>query len=299
MMDNKILVGSRSSKLALEQTRLVIDSLRKIHPEKRYEIVTVETAGDKFENRQPEGKQDRGFFVRGIEEALRAGRIDFAVHSAKDLPRFAENSLEVSAIFPREDPRDVLVTEEARELSALPPGARVGTGSLRRKCELLAIRDDLQVEPVRGNVPTRISKLKRGSYDAIILAAAGLARLDLLAEVDEYFSVDRMVPAAGQGALALQVHEENKKISEHLAPVSELPDEYCVRQEKKFIARLSLGCSQPVGAYGRVEEGCFHLDTVYYPEGPGSPIRLTEKMSLDYEADPGLQLADETLQKCK
>src|SRR5207249_3148382 len=187
--------------------------------------------------------------IKEIEEALGAGAIDLAVHSLKDLPTEQPPGLRVAAVPSRADARDVLISSGARPLAALPSGSRVGTGSLRRQSQLRALRGDLEAVPVRGNVDTRLKKLERGEYGALILAAAGLGRLGLGERVTQYFSVSEMCPAVGQGALAIETREGDERIEQAAVPLDDPATHVAVRAERAMLRRLGGGCQAPIAAY--------------------------------------------------
>ncbi len=208
----RIIIGTRGSKLALWQGEWVRDQLTARGHE--VEIKVIKTTGDKLPNESLTQSGTKGLFIKEIEEALAAGAIDLAVHSLKDLPTEQPLGLGVAAVPSRADARDVLISSGARPLAALPSGSRVGTGSLRRQSQLRALRGDLEAVPVRGNVDTRLKKLERREYDALILAAAGLERLGLAERVTQYFAVDEMCPAVGQGALAIETRAGDERIVE-------------------------------------------------------------------------------------
>ena len=198
-MSKKIRVGTRGSDLALTQTRLVITALEEIHPDAEFEIVVIKTAGDKNAN-STVASLGVGVFVKELERALGDGEVDVAIHSLKDMPSELPEGFQIAAIPPREDPRDVVVSRSGKSLEELPAGARVATGSARRKSLLLSERSDLQVEPIRGNVPTRIDKLNQDSGpDAVVLAAAGLNRLGLQSKITQFLKCMEFVAAVGQG----------------------------------------------------------------------------------------------------
>jgi hydroxymethylbilane synthase len=236
-----IRLGSRGSRLALTQAELVADALRAAEPDADVAIVPITTAGDR-DRSKPFGEIGaRGVFVKELEEALLGGRIDLAVHSAKDMTSTDTEGLAVAAFLPREDPRDALCGADT-----LRPGMRIGTASVRRRAQLLALEPSLSVEPLRGNVDTRLRKRGERGLDAIVLAAAGLERLGLGAEIGRRFDPEEILPEAGQGALALQVRAGEE------GPTAALDDDETrrrVQAERACVARIGGGCLAPVAAH--------------------------------------------------
>jgi hydroxymethylbilane synthase len=248
-----ITIGTRGSKLALAQTDLVCAVLLATHPGLTITIERITTRGDVVLDRPLSAIGDKGLFVTEIEQALRTGRIDLAVHSAKDLPSALPPDMAIAAFPLRADPRDVLIARGGQTLNELPPGARVGTSSLRRACQLRCLRPDLQIADLRGNVDTRLRRLREGDYDAIVLAAAGLERLGLSEQVSEYFAPEALTPAVGQGALAVEVRAHDLVIGALLAPLDDPATRAAVAAERAFLAHIGGGCQVPVGAYARLD----------------------------------------------
>jgi len=242
-----IVIGTRGSKLALWQAGWVRDQLTARGHE--VEIKVIKTAGDKLPEASLTRTGTKGLFIKEIEEALGAGAIDLAVHSLKDLPTEQPPGLRVAAVPSRADARDVLISSGARPLAALPSGSRVGTGSLRRQSQLRALRGDLEAVPIRGNVDTRLKKLERGEYDALILAAAGLGRLGLSERVTQYFAIEEMCPAVGQGALAIETRAGDERIVEAVMPLDDPSSRQAVRAERAMLRCLGGGCQAPIAAY--------------------------------------------------
>lgn len=248
-----LAIGTRSSPLALAQTRVVQALVVEARPALSCSIRTFETTGDRT---QATGEPlpeigGKGLFTAELEAALRAGEIDVAVHSLKDLPTADAPGLVIGAVCAREDVRDCLVSHDGATLSALGNGATVGTSSLRRSAQLRALRPDLRVEPVRGNVGTRVRKARSGELDAVVVAAAGIRRLGLEDEVAEWLAVETVLPAPGQGALALQCRAGDAATLDALAAVDDPVARASTTAERAFLAELDAGCSAPVGAYGR------------------------------------------------
>lgn len=245
-MTGIIRIGTRGSALALAQTEWVKRSLAERYPDLRVESVTIKTSGDRFLT-APIQAIGKGIFVKEIEEALLENEIDLAVHSLKDLPTETTAGLAIAAILEREDARDVWVGRSHGSLKDLPRGGRIGTGSLRRKAQLLHYRRDLSVQPIRGNVDTRLKKMDQGEVDGLVMAAAGLNRLGLEARVSEHLAPEVCLSAAAQGAIALQSREGDHAIG-MVAFLRHAPTMLEVAGERSFLRRLGGGCQLPVGA---------------------------------------------------
>lgn len=246
-----ITLGSRPSKLARWQTAYILEKLKSAWPEVEYQMVTLETEGDKILDRPLPEIGGKGLFTAELEASLRSGAIDLAVHSLKDLPVEDAPGLCIGAVGQRADAHDVLISRSGDRLHELPNGARVGTSSLRRQAQLLAARPDLEIYPLRGNVDTRLRKALQGDYAAVVLAAAGIERLDLAENVTEYLAFDVMLPAPGQGALAVQCRAEDDGLLELLRPLHDPATAAAVTAERAFLQGLGGGCSAPVAAYAR------------------------------------------------
>jgi hydroxymethylbilane synthase len=243
-----IRAGTRASRLALWQTEHVIARLAQAWPELSFERVRIRTLGDRITDVPLPRIGDRGLFTRELEDALRSGAIDFAVHSLKDLPTEQPDGLALGAVLAREDPSEVLISRHRRRLADLPPGARLGTSSLRRRAQVMVLRSDLDIVDIRGNVPTRIEKVQRGEYDATLLALAGLRRLELTDAATEVFERDVMVPAPGQGALAVQIRADDGRIQRIVAAIEDLDTRLATAAERRVLNALEGGCQAPIGA---------------------------------------------------
>lgn len=253
-------IGSRGSQLALWQANHIADLLRERGHEVELEI--IKTTGDKITDVALAKVGTKGMFTKEIEEALAAGRVDLAVHSLKDLPTEVPPGFEIAAITKRENPRDVFVSKKYSHIEDLPRGARVGTSSLRRQAQLKALRADLEVHPLRGNVDTRLRKLESGEYDAIILAAAGVTRLGLTALVKQVIPAQTMCPAAGQGALGIEIRKGDLAIRQHLAFLDDAAARVTTTCERALLNQLGGGCQVPIGAFAEVRKDCLHLEAV-------------------------------------
>src|SRR5262245_6826086 len=252
-ISSRILLGTRGSRLALAQARWVERELKERAPGLDVELRVIKTSGDQDPEKPLTSGEEMGIFVRQIEESLLRGEIDLGVHSLKDLPLCQPEGLFVAAIPPREDPGDVLILRQGKSLDDLPAGSRVGTGSPRRIGQLLALRSDLRAVPIRGNIDTRLEKLARGEVDALVLAAAGLLRIGLTPSCWP-FPPEQMLPAPGQGALALEIRSAAKELADFLAPtIDHPPTAWAVRAERSFLRVLGGGCQMPVGALGTAD----------------------------------------------
>jgi hydroxymethylbilane synthase len=254
MPEQELIVGTRGSALALWQTYHVVERLRAGIPGLGVEIRTIQTQGDLVRDRALSQVGGKGLFVKEIESALSSGEIDLAVHSLKDMPTEQPQGLALGAILERADPRDALIVRGGKgNLNGLPPGARVGTSSLRRRAQLLAARPDLQVLDLRGNVDTRLRKLDEGQYDAIVLAFAGLVRLGHGGAASQILPVDLMLPAVGQGALCVEVRAGDAATQGLVSALDHLPTRRAAEAERAFLRRLEGGCQVPIGAFGQVQ----------------------------------------------
>jgi hydroxymethylbilane synthase len=259
-----IRIGTRASALALVQAEGVAASLRQGGHE--VELVPMRTEGDRLASARLAAVGGKGLFVREIEDALLARSIDLAVHSLKDLPAELPEGLVLAAFPPREDARDVLVSRTPGGLDTLPAGAVVGTSSPRRRALVLAARPDLTVEPLRGNVDTRLRKLDSGACDATVLAAAGLARLGVAPVNTTPLAVDAFVPAVGQGVLGLETREDDAGVRAALAALDDAPTRACAQAERAFLARLGASCVTPVAAHAALERGMLAMRALVVSE---------------------------------
>ncbi|NLE76655.1 MAG: hydroxymethylbilane synthase [Chloroflexi bacterium] len=255
----RVVVGTRGSKLALWQTRWVVQQLRVRWPSLTVEEQVIVTRGDEVRDRPLHQVGGQGVFVKQIEEALLAGEIDLAVHSLKDLPTESPPGLVIAAVPPREDPRDALVSRDGGALSDLSVGAVVGTSSRRRAAQLRHLRSDLCIRDLRGNLDTRLARLAAGQYDAVVMAAAGLARLGAAAGQQRCFSVDEMVPAPGQGALAVQTRTDAAELRSRLVGLDDAVARLAVETERAFLHTVGGGCALPVGAHACLENDTLRL----------------------------------------
>ena len=255
-----VVIGTRGSALAVWQAEWVRARLVEQHPGLDVTLQRIKTSGDKMLDVSLAKIGGKGLFVKEIEDALLAGEIDVAVHSLKDVPTVLPEALEIVCVPAREDPRDALVSRGGRRFDALPAGARIGTSSLRRQAQLLHRRADLRIELLRGNVETRLRKLREGAYDAIVLAAAGLQRLGWSDQVTEYLSFDVCLPAIGQGALGLEGRRDDAFIKELVSGLEDSQTRISVSAERALLDRLQGGCQVPIAAHATGQDGDLQLE---------------------------------------
>jgi len=288
-------IGTRGSELALWQARHVAARLRAMAGAPPVELVVIRTEGDKITDVPLSRVAGKAFFTKEIEDALLDRRVDLAVHSLKDLATEMPAGLALGAVLEREDPRDALLAPAPVSIETLPRGARIGTSSLRRRAMLARARPDLELVELRGNVPTRIERLLAGRYDAIVLAAAGVARLGLVEHLRERLSLERFLPAVSQGAMAVQVRDEDARTRSWVAPLDHAATRAATTAERALLGRLEGGCQIPVGALATLEGGLLRL------RAEVSSIDGRETVAGEQRADPveaellGAELGDELL----
>ncbi len=257
--DRPLIIATRESALALWQAHYIRDRLKGLHPGLEVELLGMTTQGDRILDVTLNKIGGKGLFVKELEQALQDGRADLAVHSLKDVPMVLPEGFALAAIGTREDPRDAFVSNNYRHLSELPPGAVVGTSSLRRESQLRARYPHLDIQPLRGNVNTRLRKLEEGQYAAIILAAAGLKRLGFEARIAAVLEPEQSLPAAGQGALGIEIRADRNDLETLLAPLHHPETAACVRAEREVSRQLGGSCQVPLGAYAVMREGVVRL----------------------------------------
>lgn len=251
----KIIVGSRRSKLALTQTNWVIDQLKSFGLPYEFEVKEIVTKGDRILDVTLSKVGGKGLFVKEIEQAMLDGEIDMAVHSMKDMPGVLPDGLTIGCVPKREDYRDVLISKDHKKLSELPKGAVIGTSSLRRSAQLLIERPDIEIKWIRGNIDTRLEKLKTEDYDAIILAAAGLSRMGWSKDVvTEFLDPEICLPAVGQGALAIECREDDQELLDLLAKFTDAATQIAVTAERTFLTKMEGGCQVPIAGFAKVNE---------------------------------------------
>lgn len=266
-MRKKIVVGTRGSRLALFQTNWVMSALKDKYPEIEIQQKIISTKGDEILNVALDKIGDKGLFVKEIEAQLLQGHIDFAVHSMKDMPSQCVEGLAFAAPPKREDIRDALVLRAGLSgLDDLPQGAKIGTGSKRRAFQLKKLRPDLQIMPIRGNVETRISKIESEHLDGVVLAAAGLHRLDLNHKISSYLEPDKVIPAPAQGALCLQYRSDDPEMGQLLNSLSDEMTDLCTKAERAYLEGVEGSCHLPIGAYAQVENDTLTLHCVFGDE---------------------------------
>ena len=291
------VVGTRGSLLARAQCLIVRRELAARHPNGIWLTKEIKTRGDIDRDASLASLGGQGVFVRALEESLLAGEVDMAVHSLKDMPTDLPAGLKIAAILPREDARDVLIARVPCTLESVPNGAVVGTGSLRRQAQLSCYRADLVVRDIRGNVDTRLRKLHDGEYDALILAAAGLIRLGRGHLITQYLPLDVMVPGVGQGALAIEVREDDEEVIRHVEPLNDRATERAVRAERSLLAAMGGGCAVPIAAHGLVARGRIYLTGVVADAGRRECIRHSLSGPASQSEALGRRLADRLLDR--
>jgi len=300
MIEPPIIIATRRSKLALWQAEFVKNALEKVRPGIEMKLLAMTTSGDKWLNAPLAEIGGKGLFIKELEAALLAGEAKIAVHSMKDIPAVLPDGFSLPVIAFRDDPRDVLVSRNGEKLSELPAGARIGSSSLRRQSQVYAVRRDLDICPVRGNVNTRLSKLDSGEYDALLLASAGLKRLQLAARVTEYLDTNICLPAGGQGALGIECLANDEALIEFLSPLDDADVRACVEAERGVSAGLEADCSAPLGAHATIVDGWITLRAVLAtPDGSEilraaasgtQPDALARDVVADLAGQGGLEL---------
>jgi hydroxymethylbilane synthase len=248
-----VRIGTRGSKLALAQSRWVKERIESQDPGAKVELITIKTQGDRILDAPLGMIGGKGLFVKEIEDALLRNEIDLAVHSMKDMPAELPEGLEIPVFPPREDPRDAFVSAKYKSVADLPSGSSVGTGSLRRSAQLLYLRPDLRIAPMRGNVDTRLKKMQSSDLQGIVLASAGLRRLGLAQRISQVLSPDMLLPAIGQGALGLEMRKGDHAVIDLLGFFNHLETELAVRAERTLLKELKGGCQVPIGGYARLD----------------------------------------------
>lgn len=293
---SKIVLGTRGSKLALWQARHVADRLIQHHPGLEIEEKIIQSEGD-LHQVDPLKRSDVGVFVRRLEEAMLAGKIDLAVHSLKDLPTDQPDGLAITAVPPRHDPRDVVLHPEGRTFEQLPAGTVIGTGSYRRRAQLLHLRPELRTESIRGNVDTRIRKLAEGQYGAVVLALAGIERLGLDRMPYQPIATETCLPAVGQGALGLETRVEDAATRALLEVLDHSPSHHAVRAERAFLRTLGGGCLAPATGFAVVEGDRLRIDGAVGDEDGRKLLRDEESGSAADDEQLGTRLAQRMIEK--
>jgi hydroxymethylbilane synthase len=289
----RLVIATRQSRLALWQSNFVSQQLSALYPERQIELLPLSTRGDEVLDRSLAAIGGKGLFVKELEQALADGRADLAVHSCKDVPMDLPEGFTLAAYMEREDPRDAFVSVRFDSLAALPQRGVVGTSSLRREAQLRHTHPHLQVNPLRGNIDTRLRKLEAGTYDALVLAAAGLRRLGLEAHVRSRMSVEESVPAVGQGALAIEVRAERGDLADLLKPLNHSATERCVRAERAASRGLGGSCHLPLAVHGRLEGREIRLTGLVATQDGSQLVRATLSGDAREPERLGAQLAAE------
>jgi hydroxymethylbilane synthase len=294
-MSDTLRIATRKSPLAMWQAEHVADRLRETHPGLGVEILGMTTKGDRILDAPLAKVGGKGLFVKELEQGMLAGEADIAVHSMKDVPVDFPEGLHLAVILEREDPHDAFVSNRFESLGALPAGARVGTSSLRRQCQLAARRPDLSIEPLRGNVNTRLAKLDAGDYDAIILAAAGLIRLGFEARIRARMDTAESLPAIGQGAIGIECRAVDDRVNVLLAALHHPDTAARVRAERAMNARLQGGCQVPIAGHAVLEDDGLHLrGLVGRPDG-GLVLRAEARGAKEDPEALGARVAEDLL----
>lgn len=296
----KIVVGTRGSKLAVTQTNWVIEEIKKNHPSVEFEVKIIKTKGDLIQDVSLDKIGDKGLFVKEIEQQLIDGAIDMAVHSMKDMPSSLPEELKFASVPKREDARDVLILKEGyNSLEDLPQGATIGTGSKRRKYQLLNHRPDLNIVSIRGNVDTRIRKIKDENLDGVVLAASGILRVGLEEKISCYLATDVVVPAPAQGVLAIEIRKDNTEVEEILNSLKDDMTEIQVAAERGFLDGVNGSCHIPMGAYCQIEGDKLNLTGLFGDEEGNALIIKSMQGNIESPKELGYELAKLILKEYK
>jgi hydroxymethylbilane synthase len=296
-MPSELKIGTRGSQLALFQANWVKDQLSHAHPDLKVTLVKIKTTGDKIQDVPLAKIGGKGLFVKEIEEALIQKRIDLAVHSIKDVPTEFPEGLHLSVITKREDPRDVFISREGWTLKDLPQGAKIGTSSLRRQAQLLHLRNDLEVIPLRGNLDTRLKKLKTMNLDGIVLALAGVKRLGLEERITEIIPLETSLPAIGQGALGIETRMNGQEVEDQIRFLNDRDSAIAITAERAFLKKLEGGCQVPIAAYARSVGRTLYVDGLVGAIDGRRLIRHSVEGSIENAEPLGIELAEILLGK--
>jgi hydroxymethylbilane synthase len=293
----ELRIGTRGSSLALFQANWVKEKLVQIHPHLKVTLIKIKTTGDKIQDAPLAKIGGKGLFVKEIEEALIQKKIDLAVHSVKDVPTELPAGLHLSAITKREDPRDVFISKDDKGLKDLPQKAKIGTSSLRRQAQLLHFRDDFELVPLRGNLDTRLKKLKTMNLDGIVLAFAGVKRMGLEERITEIIPTEISLPAIGQGALGIETRREDDEVEGRTQILNDPASSIAISAERAFLKRLGGGCQVPVAAFGRTVGAILQIDGMVGTIDGKRLIRHHVEGSIEEAESLGIQLAEVLLIK--
>jgi hydroxymethylbilane synthase len=296
-MSRSLRIGTRGSALAIQQTQIAVAALHAAWPDLSVDVMHIRTTGDRIQDVPLAKIGDKGLFVKEIEEALLDGRIDWAVHSVKDLPSELPNGLRVGTLAARSDPRDALVARHGLNLATLPENAMIGTSSLRRRAQLLHWRPDLAIVPVRGNVDTRLRKLETDGLDGIVVAAAGLVRMGWEGRISDIIPPEISLPAVGQGALGVEMRSDDEEAHTLFQPLTCTATQATVTAERTFLARLQGGCQVPIAAWATVDDSRLCLRGMI-SDIDGLTLLQGERWGLVHAPEQlGTVLAEELLQR--
>jgi hydroxymethylbilane synthase len=291
-MPSELKIGTRGSQLALFQADWVKDRLIQAHPDLKVTLVKIKTTGDKIQDVPLAKIGGKGLFVKEIEEALLQKRADLAVHSIKDVPTEFPNGLHLSVITKREDPRDVLISKDGKSLKDLPKGAKIGTSSLRRQAQLLHFRSDLELAPLRGNLDTRLKKLKTMNLDAIVLALAGVKRLGFEEKITEIIPPEVSLPAIGQGALGIETRMADQEVERQIRFLNDRDSSIAISAERAFLGKLEGGCQVPIAAFARIVGTSLQIDGLVGTTDGTRLIRHHAEGPVEKAESLGVELAE-------
>ena len=295
MKENRIIFGSRGSKLALIQTNWVISELKRSNPAFEFHIEKISTKGDKITDAPLSRLGGVGLFTKELESALLKKKIDIAVHSAKDVPTEIPDGLIIGATPEREDPHDVLISVNNATLEKLPDNARIGTSSLRRSAQLLAFRSDFKILDLRGNLDTRLKKLETDDLDGIIVACAGLRRMNYTGQISQIIPFECMLPAVGQGSLCIEIRKDDERIKKMVSVLNDEKTRVAVEAERALLAKLQGGCQVPIGAYAQIQGKEVYLEAIICSLDGGHCIRDRHSGPVENAVKIGDELAERML----
>jgi len=296
-MPYELRIGTRGSQLALYQANWVKEKLTHAHPDLNVTLIKIKTTGDKIQDAPLAKIGGKGLFVKEIEEALIQRKIDLAVHSIKDVPTEFPKGLHLSVITQREDPRDVFISKDGRPLGDLPQKAKIGTSSLRRQAQLLHFRSDFELIPLRGNLDTRLKKLKTMDLDGIVLALAGVKRLGLEEKITEIIPTEISLPAIGQGALGIETRQEDRKVEGQIQFLKDQDSWIAVSAERAFLKKLEGGCQVPIAAFARIIGAALHIDGLVGTIDGKRLVRHHRVGPVEKAESLGIELAEILLEK--
>ena len=296
-MPYELRIGTRGSQLALYQANWVKEKLTHAHPDLNVTLIKIKTTGDKIQDAPLAKIGGKGLFVKEIEEALIQRKIDLAVHSIKDVPTEFPKGLHLSVITQREDPRDVFISKEGRPLGDLPQKAKIGTSSLRRQAQLLHFRSDFELIPLRGNLDTRLKKLKTMDLDGIVLALAGVKRLGLEEKITEIIPTEISLPAIGQGALGIETRQEDRKVEGQIQFLKDQDSWIAVSAERAFLKKLEGGCQVPIAAFARIIGAALHIEGLVGTIDGKRLVRHHRVGPVEKAESLGIELAEILLEK--